>query len=123
MEERDLVREADRHIQAVNRFKRERPNEHWQMDFKGPKSWPHAIGSLSVIDDHSRYLVTLADSASLILFQSSKIFGSQMATVKLDIDLSALHSGDFVVHFAMPHKHIPPKNAFGGISAPARFRA
>jgi transposase InsO family protein len=61
----DLVRDADRHPQAVKRFERERPNELWQMDFKGPKNWPHAVGPLSVIDDHSRYLVALAATGKL----------------------------------------------------------
>jgi len=61
----DLVRDQDRHPQAVKRFERERPNELWQMDFKGPKNWPHAIGPLSVIDDHSRYLVALAATGKL----------------------------------------------------------
>ena len=55
----DLVREQDRHTPALQRFERERSNELWQMDFKGPKNWPQTIGPLSVIDDHSRYLVTL----------------------------------------------------------------
>jgi transposase len=36
----DLVRDQDRHPQAVKRFERERPNELWQMDFKGPKNCP-----------------------------------------------------------------------------------
>jgi transposase InsO family protein len=61
----DLVREADRHIPAVQRFEREQPNELWQMDFKGPKNWPHPIGPLSVIDDHSRYLIRLAATGGL----------------------------------------------------------
>jgi transposase InsO family protein len=61
----ELVREQDRHAPAVRRFERERPNELWQMDFKGPKNWPHRIGPLSVIDDHSRYLVTLAATGKL----------------------------------------------------------
>ena len=56
----DLVGDQERHPQAVKRFERERPNELWQMDFKGPKNWPHAVGPLSVIDDHSRYLVALS---------------------------------------------------------------
>ncbi len=56
---RGLVRECDRHPPAVKRFERERPNELWQMDFKGPKKWPEAIGPLSVIDDHSRFVVAL----------------------------------------------------------------
>ena len=54
-----LVRDQDRHSPAVKRFERERPNELWQMDFKGPKNWPQACTALSVIDDHSRYLVAL----------------------------------------------------------------
>ena len=35
-----------------------------QMDFKGPKGWPHPVGPLSVLDDHSRYLIALADNGS-----------------------------------------------------------
>jgi transposase InsO family protein len=61
----DLVRDADRHPQAVKRFEREQPNQLWQMDFKGPKNWPHSIGPLSVIDDHSRYLIALAATGKL----------------------------------------------------------
>jgi transposase InsO family protein len=61
----DLVRDQDRHSPAVKRFERERPNQLWQMDFKGPKNWPHAIGPLSVIDDHSRYLIALAATGGL----------------------------------------------------------
>lgn len=55
----DLVREEDRRTEATRRFERERPNQLWQMDFKGPKGWPGSVGPLSVIDDHSRYVVTL----------------------------------------------------------------
>jgi transposase InsO family protein len=54
-----LVREADRHRPAVMRFERAEPNELWQMDFKGPKNWPKTATALSVIDDHSRYVVAL----------------------------------------------------------------
>jgi transposase InsO family protein len=61
----DLVRDHDRHAQAVKRFERERPNQLWQMDFKGPKNWPHAVGPLSVIDDHSRYLIALTATGKL----------------------------------------------------------
>jgi transposase InsO family protein len=58
-----LVRDQDRHGPAVKRFERERPNELWQMDFKGPKNWPQAMTALSVIDDHSRYVVALGATA------------------------------------------------------------
>ena len=55
----DLIRERDRHPQATGRFQRDAPNELWQMDFKGPKGFRQRSGPLSVLDDHSRYLLTL----------------------------------------------------------------
>jgi transposase InsO family protein len=55
----DLVHPADRHQQAVGRFERSQANELWQMDFKSPKGWNTPIGPLSVIDDHSRYVIVL----------------------------------------------------------------
>jgi transposase InsO family protein len=61
---RDLVHPADRHEHAVERFERSRPNELWQMDFKSPKGWSAPIGPLSVIDDHSRYLLVLQATGS-----------------------------------------------------------
>jgi transposase InsO family protein len=60
----DLVREEDRRPPARQRFERGQPNELWQMDFKGPKGWPQAVGPLSVLDDHSRYLIALAANGS-----------------------------------------------------------
>jgi transposase InsO family protein len=54
------IREEDRHKPALKRFQREEPNQLWQMDFKG--QWPMAKGQcfpLSVLDDHSRYLIGL----------------------------------------------------------------
>jgi len=59
-----LVHPADRHQHAVERFQRARPNELWQMDFKSPKGWNAPIGPLSVIDDHSRYVVLLQVTGS-----------------------------------------------------------
>lgn len=58
-----LVRDQDRHAPAITRFEREHPNELWQMDFKGPKNWPKEATALSVIDDHSRYVVALKATA------------------------------------------------------------
>ena len=49
---------------ATQRFERCRPNELWQMDFKGPNGWPGKVGPLSVLDDHSRYLIALGASRS-----------------------------------------------------------
>jgi len=58
-----LVRDQDRHAPATQRFERAHPNELWQMDFKGPKNWPQKMTALSVLDDHSRYLVALKPTA------------------------------------------------------------
>jgi transposase InsO family protein len=55
----DLVRESQRRRQALQRFERGAPNELWQMDFKSPKGWNSTVGPLSVLDDHSRYLLVL----------------------------------------------------------------
>ena len=34
------------------------------MDFKGPKGWPQPMGPLSVLDNHSRYLIALVATAA-----------------------------------------------------------
>jgi transposase InsO family protein len=54
-----LVRPDDRRVPAWQRFEREAPNQLWQMDFKSPKGCQSPVGPLSVIDDHSRYLIAL----------------------------------------------------------------
>jgi transposase InsO family protein len=54
-----LVREVERQAAATQRFERAAPNQLWQMDFKGPKQWHQTVGPLSVLDDHSRYLLVL----------------------------------------------------------------
>jgi len=54
------IRDEDRHRPATTRFERSQPNELWQMDFKG--QFPMGSGQcfpLSVLDDHSRYLIGL----------------------------------------------------------------
>jgi transposase InsO family protein len=60
----DLVLDREGRRQATGRFEREAPNELWQMDFKGQKGADAAIGPLSVIDDHSRYLVALEQTGT-----------------------------------------------------------
>lgn len=59
-----LVRAQDQHPAAVQRFQREAPNESWQMDFKSPKGWGQPVGPLAVLDDHSRYVIALAQTGS-----------------------------------------------------------
>ncbi len=49
----------------MQRFERAQPNDLWEMDFKGPKNWPQAVGPLSVLDDHSRYLIALQATGGL----------------------------------------------------------
>ena len=56
---RGLVFNQEGRRQAPRRFEREQPNQLWQMDFKGQKGTSASIGPLSVLDDHSRYLVGL----------------------------------------------------------------
>jgi len=59
-----LVAERDSHSPAPQRFERGQANELWQMDFKGPLQRDDTIGPLSVLDDHSRYLLVLQRVAS-----------------------------------------------------------
>jgi transposase InsO family protein len=41
-------------------FERDRPNQLWQLDFKGPREVARrCVCPLAVVDDHSRYLVAL----------------------------------------------------------------
>jgi transposase InsO family protein len=50
------------------RFERASPNDLWQMDFKGPLAgWPHPRYLLSVVDDHSRYLLTVRLCADMTM--------------------------------------------------------
>jgi len=55
-----LIHPKDSHRPAVTHFERSQPNELWQMDFKG--DYPSDDGRcypLSVLDDHSRYVIGL----------------------------------------------------------------
>jgi transposase InsO family protein len=54
-----MVQDQDRHRPALERFERSAPNELWQMDFKGPAGFNQTVGPLSILDDHSRYLLAL----------------------------------------------------------------
>ena len=54
-----LMHDSQRQGSALQRFEREAPNQLWQMDFKGPLCPAERVGPLSVLDDHSRYVVVL----------------------------------------------------------------
>jgi transposase InsO family protein len=64
-----LIESRDRRPHALNRFERREPNELWQMDFKGPQGFNRgsAVGPLSIMDDHSRYLLLLQHLGSTSL--------------------------------------------------------
>ena len=71
LERHDLIRERDRNIPALKRFERNQPNELWQMDFKGlhgparnQSSKTSPVGPLSILDDHSRYVLALEQLGS-----------------------------------------------------------
>lgn len=55
----DLVGDRPLGRRECQRFERSQPNELWQMDFKGPRGWNQEVGPLSILDDHSRYLIGL----------------------------------------------------------------
>lgn len=61
LERHGLIQEPERHRAATQRFQRSAPNELWQMDFKGPQGFNTGspVGPLSILDDHSRYLIAL----------------------------------------------------------------
>lgn len=56
-----LLQPEDRHRPATERFERSAPNQLWQMDFKGPQGFNRGspVGPLSIVDDHSRYILAL----------------------------------------------------------------
>jgi len=54
-----LIQDEDRPHRALQRFERSQPNELWQMDFKGPQGFNRGVGPLSILDDHSRFLLAL----------------------------------------------------------------
>lgn len=61
LERHGLICPAERKTQAPGRFEREAPNDLWQMDFKGPLGFnkEFSVGPLSMLDDHSRFLLEL----------------------------------------------------------------
>ena len=58
---RGEIRKEDRRRPALRRFERSRPNELWQMDFKGEYKLESGVCCyrLGIIDDQSRYCVGL----------------------------------------------------------------
>jgi transposase InsO family protein len=60
LERHGQIAADQRHRPALTRFERQQPNQLWQMDFKGQfPMGKRQCFPLSVLDDHSRYLVGL----------------------------------------------------------------
>ena len=53
-----LVEQREQRSRECKRFERSRPNELWQMDFKGPAAGISRWATV-ILDDHSRYLIGL----------------------------------------------------------------
>jgi transposase InsO family protein len=66
LERHNLIRDQDRKVPALKRFERSQPNKLWQMDFKGPQGFSPTspVGPLSILDDHSRYVLGLEQLGS-----------------------------------------------------------
>ena len=68
-----LIRENDKQRPAIRRFQREKPNQLWQMDFKGEYRLPGGTcWPLSIVDDHSRYSIGLIGLRSTTFNQVSR---------------------------------------------------
>ena len=71
--------EGEKH-RAIQRFEMEHPNQLWQMDFKGHFEMVHggSCHPLTVLDDHSRFLVGLkachAERSKAVKFRLESIF-------------------------------------------------
>ena len=59
LERHGAIAEQDRYQKAVRRYERSAPNQMWQIDHKSPTGWGTPAGPMTVIDDHSRYVITL----------------------------------------------------------------
>src|SRR3569832_745476 len=61
LQRRGLIANPGKNRPATRRFVRRRPNEQWQMDFKGPQgvNTGRPVGPLLIQDDHSRFLIVL----------------------------------------------------------------
>lgn len=77
-----LLQDGDRHRPALERFERSRPNELWQMDFKGPQGFNQGVGPLSILDDHSRYVILLKQVGS-----------TQLTVVRSAMQEAFVHAG------------------------------
>lgn len=89
--ERTLTRILRRHgrIQAApeprpadQRFERDQPNQLWQIDFKGPlEVQRQRVLPLSLLDDHSRYLLALAPCLDATMQTAWDVLWHTMADV------------------------------------------
>jgi hypothetical protein len=76
LEREGLIENRDRQQIALERFERSQANELWQMDFKGPQGFNKGIGPLSIVDDHSRYVLALRQVAAATTGQVKSVLQS-----------------------------------------------
>jgi transposase InsO family protein len=69
---------------ADQRFQRDQPNQLWQIDFKGPLEVERQrVCPLSLIDDHSRYLLALTPCPDLTMNTAWEVLWQVMGEVGL----------------------------------------
>ena len=59
-----LVRPRRSSVSGLAALRARAPNQLWQMDFKSPKGCQQPVGPLSVMDDHSRFVIALEKTGS-----------------------------------------------------------
>jgi len=88
----------------LQRFERERPNELWQMDFKGYFALPGGgyCHPLTVLDDHSRFLVGLKacpnETSETVQRQLTAIFRQFGLPERMLMDNGSPWGDDWVTH-------------------------
>lgn len=78
----DRIRPPKAKTAADQRFERARPNELWQIDFKGPIEVDRQrLHPLSLLDDHSRYLLALTPCTDLTMATAWSVLWRVMGSV------------------------------------------
>jgi transposase InsO family protein len=91
----------DKEPAPVQNFERALPHELWQCDFKGPiEIARQKIYTLSVLDDHSRYLIALAPALNVTMRSAFDILWNAFG--EFGMPESLLSDNAFGTTFAVP---------------------
>lgn len=105
-----ITPEASRARQAFRRFEAPAPNELWQMDFKGGFALPDSPGGrcypLTVLDDHSRFLIGLNACADQCTVTVQTVLSALFAAVGLPRRLLVDNGPPWGDTFAQPHTQL-----------------